>query len=120
MSEHQIMSFAAALSSVGIEAEAGGTAFSKVMVEIQFAAEKGGEKLNNFAKVAGMSAGDFKKAFEEDASTAIMKFIEGLGSAEERGLSAIGILDEMGISEVRLRDSLLKSSRAQVMYLVKL
>ena len=30
MSEAQIMSFAAALSSVGIEAEAGGSAFSKV------------------------------------------------------------------------------------------
>ena len=32
MSEAQIMGFAAALSSVGIEAEAGGSAFSKVMV----------------------------------------------------------------------------------------
>lgn len=32
MSQAEIMSFAAALSSVGIEAEAGGTAFSKVMV----------------------------------------------------------------------------------------
>lgn len=112
MTEPQIMSFAAALSSVGIEAEAGGSAFSKVMVDMQLATEKGGEKLNQFAKVAGMSASDFKKAFETDASGAIMKFIEGLGSAEERGESAIGILDGMGISEVRMRDALLRAAGA--------
>lgn len=112
MTEAQTMSFAAALSSVGIEAEAGGSAFSKVMVDMQLATEKGGKKLNQFAKVAGMSASDFKKAFETDASGAIMKFIEGLGSAEERGESAIGILDGMGISEVRMRDALLRAAGA--------
>ncbi|MBC6003362.1 phage tail tape measure protein [Paeniclostridium sp. NSJ-45] len=112
MTEAQIMSFSAALSSVGIEAEAGGSAFSKVMIEMQLATEKGGEKLNNFAKVAGMSASDFKKAFETDAAGAILSFVQGLGSAEERGLSAIGILDDMGISEVRLRDSLLRAAGA--------
>ncbi|CDO03095.1 phage tail tape measure protein, TP901 family, core region [Oceanobacillus picturae] len=112
MSEADIMSFAAALSSVGIEAEAGGSAFSKVMVEMQLAAEKGGDSLDNFAKVAGMSSSDFKKAYQEDATGAISKFIEGLATAEDRGLSAIGILDDMGIKEVRLRDSLLRAAGA--------
>ena len=56
MSEAQIMSFAAALSSVGIEAEAGGSAFSTVMSKMQLAVEQGGESLNDFANVAGMSA----------------------------------------------------------------
>ncbi|MFS0820755.1 phage tail tape measure protein [Bacillus sp. 1P02SD] len=112
MSEAQILAFSGALSSVGIEAEAGGSAFSKVMVEMQLAAEKGGKGLDNFAKVAGMSAGDFQKAYKEDAAGAMIKFIEGLSTAEERGLSAIGILDEMGITEVRLRDSLLRAAGA--------
>ncbi len=61
LTEPQIMSFAAALSSVGIEAEAGGTAFSKVMTEMQRATTKGGKSLNQFAKISGMSASDFKK-----------------------------------------------------------
>lgn len=112
MSEAQIMSFASALSSVGIEAEAGGSAFSKVMIEMQLATEKGGESLDNFAKVAGMSSQEFKVAFEEDAAGAILKFIDGLSTAEDRGLSTIGILDEMGISEVRLRDTLLRAAGA--------
>lgn len=166
MSEAQIMGFAAALSSVGIEAEAGGSAFSKVMVQMQLAVEKGtgafseleqiansagftiGEvgqavlsggkplkamadslgmnskelskmykeadksktSLEDFATVAGMSADQFSKAFKEDASGAIIKFIEGLSTAEERGQSAIGVLDNMGITEVRLRDSLLRAA----------
>ncbi|MGM0210355.1 phage tail tape measure protein [Enterococcus sp. AZ112] len=168
MSEAQIMGFAAALSSVGIEAEAGGSAFSKVMVQMQLAVEKGtgafseleqiansagftiGEvgqavlsggkplkamaeslgmnskelskmykeadksktSLEDFATVAGMSADQFSKAFKEDASGAIIKFIEGLSTAEERGQSAIGVLDNMGITEVRLRDSLLRAAGA--------
>lgn len=113
MTEAEIMSFAAALSSVGIEAQAGGSAFSKVMVEMQLATEVGGEKLEEFAAVAGMSAEDFKTAFQEDAAGAIISFVGGLASAEERGQSAIGVLDEMGITEVRLRDALLRAAGAQ-------
>lgn len=112
MTEAQILSFAGALSSVGIEAEAGGSAFSKVMVEMQLATETGGTALNNFASVAGMSAEQFRQAFKEDAATAITAFITGLGQAESKGTTAIKILDDMGITEVRLRDSLLRAAGA--------
>lgn len=112
MTEAEIMSFAGALSSVGIEAEAGGSAFSKVMIEMQLAVETGNESLKDFADVAGMTTSEFQKAFQEDAAGAIISFIQGLGSAEERGMSAIKVLDDMGISEVRLRDALLRASGA--------
>lgn len=112
LSQDQIVSFASALSSVGIEAEMGGSAFSKMMFEMQLATEKGGESLEQFANVAGMSGEQFKKAFQEDAAGAIMAFLEGLGSAKERGQSAIGILTEMGIEEVRLRDTILRAAEA--------
>ncbi|CEN81001.1 phage tail tape measure protein [Paraclostridium sordellii] len=112
LSQDQILSFAGALSSVGIEAEMGGSAFSKLMIEMQLATEKGGESLEQFANVAGMSGEQFKKAFQEDATTAIMAFLEGLGIAEERGQSAIGILADMGIEEVRLRDTILRAANA--------
>src|SRR5699024_6127989 len=110
------LSLAGALSSVGIRAEAGGSAFSKVMINMQLAAEQGGEDLENFAEVAGMSADEFKKSFGQDAAGAIIQFVEGLSSAEERGLSAIGILDDMGIKEVRLRDALLRAAGASDLF----
>lgn len=112
MSQAQIMALATALSSVGLEAQAGGTAFSKVMVNMQLAVEKGGDELKNFASVAGMSTKEFKRAFEEDATNAIMQFVDGLSKSGERGESAIKILDDMEIKETRLRDALLRSANA--------
>jgi TP901 family phage tail tape measure protein len=112
LTEAEIMAFAGSFSSVGIAAEAGGSAFSKVMINMQLAAELGGKELNNFAKVSGMSAKEFKKAFETDASGAIISFIKGLETAEDRGMSAIAVLDEMGITEVRMRDALLRAAGA--------
>ena len=112
MSQSQIMALATALSSVGLEAQAGGTAFSKVMVNMQLAVEKGGKDLKNFASVAGMSTKEFQRAFKEDATGAIMQFVDGLSKSGERGKSAIKILDDMGITETRLRDALLRSANA--------
>ncbi|SDX42191.1 phage tail tape measure protein [Eubacterium barkeri] len=110
MSEADIMALAAAMSSVGIEAEAGGTAMSKLMIEIQLATEQGGESLNQFATVAGMSADDFSTAFKDNAAKAITAFVTGLNDTERTGKSAIATLDEMGISEVRMRNAILSLS----------
>ncbi|MDE7248260.1 MAG: phage tail tape measure protein [Lachnospiraceae bacterium] len=115
LSEADIMAYSAALSSVGIEAEAGGTAFSKLLTKLQMAVETG-EGLKNYAKVAGMTGTEFKKAFEEDATTAINAFLSGLNDTERNGMSAIAVLDEMGLTEVRLRDTLLRASNASEMF----
>ncbi len=112
MSESQIMGYAAALSSVGIEAEAGGSAFSKLIVNMQLAAETGSDSLAQYAEVAGMSAGEFKEAFQNDAAGAIETFLMGLNDAEHNGRTAIAVLDDMGIKEVRLRDTLLRAAGA--------
>lgn len=112
LTEAQILGLAGALSSVGIEAQAGGSAFSRVMVDMQLAVETGSERLEQFARVAGMSTDEFRRAFQEDAAGAIIAFIQGLSTAEERGMSAIAVLDEMGITEIRLRDALLRAAGA--------
>ena len=112
MSEAQIMSFAGALSSVGISAEAGGTAFSKFTNELTLAVQTGSGKLSQFAQVAGMSADQFKKAYEQDAANAIAKFIEGLANAEKQGKSAVQIIEELGIKDSSLRDVLLRAAGA--------
>lgn len=111
LSQDQIMGYAAALSSVGIEAEAGGTAFSKLLTNLQMATETG-EGLEEYAKVAGMTGKEFQKAFGEDAATAVNEFLKGLNNTERNGMSAIAVLDEMGLTEVRLRDTLLRAANA--------
>ena len=115
LAEYEIMAYAASLSSVGIEEEAGGTAFSKLLVNLQMAAEKKKKNLNKYAKVAGMTGAEFKKAFQEDASGAINAFLSGLNDTERNGKSAIAVLTDMGITEVRLRDTLIRSAGASEM-----
>lgn len=112
MTEAEIMSFSGALSSVGIEAVAGGSAFSTLISNMSLAVQQGGDGLEQFADVAGMSASEFAAAFEEDAAGAIIQFIQGLGNMESEGRSAIAVLDDMGLSDIRMRDALLRAAGA--------
>lgn len=112
MSEAQILGLAGAISSVGIEADAGGSAVSTIMTKMQLAVEEGGESLDQFANVAGMSADEFRQAFQQDAAQALVAFVEGLGTMESRGQSAIATLSDMEITEIRQRDALLRLAGA--------
>jgi uncharacterized protein YukE len=56
--ETDIMALSAAMSSVGIEAEAGGSAMAKLITKMQVAVETG-DGLRDWADVAGMSVSEF-------------------------------------------------------------
>ncbi|TFJ92135.1 phage tail tape measure protein [Lentibacillus salicampi] len=112
LSESQILAFSSALSSVGIKAEAGGSAFSRVMVDMANSVANTDDKLSTFAEVAGTSADDFAKSFEEDAAGALMDFVSGLGEMSSEGENTFGVLEELGFSQIRVRDALLRASEA--------
>ena len=112
LSEAQVMGVGSALSSVGIEAEAGGTAVSTAFVEIEGAVRKGGEELDAFAKVAGMSSADFKKAWQNNSAGAFTSFVEGLGKIDKAGGDTFSTLEKLEMSDVRLRDAMLRLSGA--------
>ena len=106
MSSTDIMAIAAALGSLGIEAQAGGTSMSQLITTLYKATETG-ENLAEFAAVAGMSAEQFKQAWGEDAVGTMNAFITGLNDVERNGRSAIVILDELGINNVRQQKAIL-------------
>lgn len=112
LTQGQIMAFGAALSSVGVEADAGGTAISKVFIAIAQAVANGGEELDKFAKISGMSASEFQRAFQEDAATATVTFIEGLKGISDSGGNVFATLADLGFQEIRVRDALLRSASA--------
>lgn len=112
MTQADIMGLAGALSSVGIAAEAGGTAISTVMIKIAAAVNEGGSAVEGFAKVAGMSSAEFTRAWEQDAAGALVTFIEGLGRVKDAGGDVFGTLDELGLGSIRVRDALLRASGA--------
>ena len=116
LSEAQIMGFAAALSSVGLEAQAGGSAFSKALVKMEVAAQTGGKPLTDFAKVCGLSEAQFKRMWQNDPADVFQRFIVGLSHMDEEGIGAIATLQEIGISEIRLRDTLLRATNANELF----
>lgn len=99
MSEADMLGFAAAISSIGMEAQAGGSAMSVFSSRMALAVSGGGKDLKKFAKVAGMSTKDFKKLFQEDATGAIQAFVKGLQGAED----PLKVLSDMGLDDINLQ-----------------
>ena len=108
LTEPEIMALAAAMSSVGIEAEAGGTAMTQTLNAIEKAVAKGGDDLAEFARIAGMSSEEFSSAWKNDAMSALTSFIGGLGKLDEQGESTVLVLEDLGLTGIR-QSNMLKS-----------
>ncbi|HEM5107311.1 TPA: phage tail tape measure protein [Streptococcus suis] len=106
LTEAQIMALAATLSSVGMEAEAGGSAMSRVMQKMNTAVAEGEEALDKFAAVAGMSAEEFAAKWKAEPQNAIVDFLNGLRRIKEEGGDVTQTLKNMKISNIRDIDSL--------------
>lgn len=90
MSEGDILGFAAALSSVGIEAEAGGSAFSKVMINMQLAVENGigsFDELIALGKEAGVSFEEINKVVQDGGTN--LKAVAGKMGLTSTSLKAM-------------------------------
>ena len=103
MSEPEIMGIAGAMSSLGLEAQAGGSAFSKTISDISIQVATGGENLEKYAQVAGTTADEFAKKWKDDAAGAFVDFINGLANGSE---DINVVLEDLGISELRQSDAM--------------
>lgn len=108
----EILGLATAMSSVGIEAEAGGTAMNQTLTGIGKAVAGVGkgakEKLQLIASTAGMTAEQFSAAWKEKPAEALQSFIKGLQRAHEEGKNMDGILSDLGMKGIR-QGNMLKS-----------
>ena len=99
---NQVLGLSTALSSLGIEAAAGGSSVSKMLKTIDISVSTGDKKLQKFAEVSGMTSEQFQKAWGEDAAGTFLKFVEGIGKSAD----VTKTLDELGIKEVRQAQSM--------------
>ena len=104
LTEPQILAIGGAMASVGVESEAGGTAVQKVLNAMTKSVAQGGEKLEIFARTAGLSAAEFQRAFREDAAGAFASFVTGLG---QQGDAAFTTLDGLTLGNERVVRSFL-------------
>lgn len=102
LNSSQVLGLSTALSSLGIEAAAGGSSVSKMLKTIDLSVSTGDKKLQKFAEVSGMTSQQFQKAWGEDAAGTFLKFVEGIGKSAD----VTKTLDELGIKEVRQAQSM--------------
>ena len=112
LTEPQVLGFANALTSVGINAEEGGSAISRLLETLYKVTQSGGSELTKFAGVAGMSGQQFRKAFGADAAGATTAFIAGLSKMQANGGNTLAMLDQLGLKNIRITDVLLRSTAA--------
>lgn len=106
LSKQQVLGWGAALANTGEEIEAGGSSLQRFFLESFSMVNQGGDGLKAFAKVAGMSAKDFKAAFQKDASGALEGFLVNLGKLDEA--TQAKTLQDLGFTDIRITRSLLK------------
>ena len=127
MTVPEILGWSAAMASVGVEAEAGGTAFSTTIATIDASVAAGSMSLEEYARatnqtteeakkdweesasacetfaaIVGMSAGEFAAAWKESASDTMVALLQGVDSAENMTVA----LEGMGVTGIRQTDVL--------------
>jgi phage-related protein len=105
----EVFAIGSAMASVGVEAEAGGTAVQKVLLDINTSVVTGGKNLAIFGKTAGMTAQEFAVAWKESPQEAFTAFVQGLG---KQGDQAILTLQDLGMEDQRLIRSFLSLANA--------
>lgn len=102
MSAVDVFSLAAAFSSMGVQAEAGGSAASKLMKLMAVAAETG-EGAEKFATTMGMSVEEFSASWKNAPADTMLKFFQGLANVDASGEdSVLAMLDAMKLTEIRM------------------
>lgn len=104
----QIVGLAASFASLGVAPEQARGVVTRVFYDISTAISEGGDSLDKFAKVSGMSADDFKAAWGRDAGSTFTAFLTGLN---KEGGSAQATINDLGITAVRDANSLLRLSQ---------
>lgn len=99
-STEQTVALGAAIASFGnINVEGAGSALSRLTNSIERSVATGGESLERFGQIAGMSAEQFRLAWSTDADNTFNSIIRGLSSVE----NLTSALDTLGIRNERDR-----------------
>lgn len=104
LSAADVLGLSTALTSLGIEAEMGGTAISTIMSNIDKSVALNNDKLQTWAQTAGMTTEQFANAWKEKPVDALNAVLQGMNGAVESGGNMAVMLDELGISSLRQTD----------------
>ena len=96
ISAQDVLAYSTALSSLGVEAEAGGSSISRIWMDIQTQVSTGGKLLGEFAKVSGKTTKEFAEGWKKDASGTFKDFVDGLSKSKD----LVGTLKNLGFDNI--------------------
>ena len=114
MTAPEISAWSTTMISGGMSAELAGSNFTKFQGELSAACSQGGEAVQGFADVAGMSADEFIQLYSTDATAATEAFLKGLTRIEDGGGSVVSVLDDLnlgGTEQLRMMQILMAATK---------
>lgn len=94
----EILGLSAAFAELGQRSELSSSVTSRAMRAIEDAVKGGGKELEAFAKQAGMTADEFKKAYGESQVNLLLDWAKGVGAATNETTSLNMLLDEVNLN----------------------
>ena len=95
--EADVLALSNTLASMGVRAELGGGVTTRVLLKMRSAVDEGGDSLQAFADVAGMSADEFAAKFRSAPVEALDLVSKGIYRVNEAGGNVTSTLKDMGI-----------------------
>lgn len=111
-SQADILGMSGAMSSLGIKAEAGGSAMTRIIQDISKNVANGSDVVEEYARVAGMSADQFSDAWKNRPMEAIEALVEGLKRTSDSGEDMNVTLEKLGINNIRNSDTMRRLANA--------
>lgn len=113
ISSAEAAGLSAAMTSIGIRAELGGSSVGRAMQTITNAVQMGGKELDVFAKTLGLNGDRLAEAFEEDKLQAFEMF---LGAVGVLGLEAGNALDAVGLGGQEIAKTIVPLANNMAIY----
>ena len=111
-SEAEVLALASSMANLGIQAELGGGAMSRVITHMYADVHKGGDVLEKWAQLAGISADKFARKFATSPVQALNLVLGGMGRLKDGGGDLIGTLADLGLSGTQNMQVLLRLAGA--------
>lgn len=97
----EVIGLSTALASLGIAPEAARGSIIRSFAAINAAITEGGDKLQSYASLAGMTADEFANTWQTNGAQAFNALLSGLQAASDSGANLDSVLRGLGVKNVR-------------------
>jgi len=115
MTEAQMVALSATLSSLGLD-KGGASSISRILQNIDTAVSENSDKLQDWAKIVGMSGDAFSQAWSQDSAGVLLDVVKSMSQMTDEGISMNTILADLDISELRQVDTISRLANAHELY----